>query len=210
MDSASVFGGNRAQEVCLLLESVLCSPTPRRLRVWVCFWQMLSGARLCLHSSCLCGCSCRRREKRKRTLERGLFARGLECANLLLAAAAILCCHGECSAGRVVLVEGGRDVERLFTTKHRYQGCFANCQWSEKCSLGCANAEVLCLLLSFELYRQGLIRSKSVQIPHKGTSHKRLIDIELRPIASTYSLDKGFNLEIKETNLWQVGDFDSH
>lgn len=65
-----------------------------------------------------------------------------------------------------------------------------------------------CLLssLSFKLYRQGLIKSKPVHTLHKGISHKRLIDVDLEHIPSTYNLDKGFDLEIKETNLWHVGD----
>jgi hypothetical protein len=95
--------------VCLPLSVSVPPTTSERLSIWVCFWQTLSGSRLCLHPSCLCGCSCRSFEKRKCTLEPGLFARGSECANLLLAATVILCCHTECSAGRVVPAgkEGG-------------------------------------------------------------------------------------------------------
>lgn len=33
---------------------------------------------------------------------------------------------------------------------------------------------------------------------------------ELKHTPSTYNLDKGFHLEAKRTNLWHVGDFDSH
>lgn len=45
---------------------------------------------------------------------------------------------------------------------------------------------------------------------YEGISHKRPVDVDLKHSPSTYNLNKGFDLEIKETNLWHVGDFDSY
>lgn len=56
----------------------------------------------------------------------------------------------------------------------------------------CQCGSFLLSSLSFKLYRQGLIKSKPVHILHEGLSHKRLIDVDLKHIASTYNLDKGF------------------
>lgn len=169
---------------------------------------MPSGApTLCLYSSCLRGCSCRSSVKRKCTLERGFVHQGLgvclsaACcdSDSLLSQAKRSCqsrprCGGTGGSGEVVHHEAWM------------LGMLCYSQRNGKRSLSWASAKQKFSRLNFKdkaSLKQSL-NTRCMKLPL--TEGLR----ELKHTPSTYNLDKGFHLEAKRTNLWHVGDFDSH
>lgn len=70
--------------------------------------------------------------------------------------------------------------------------------------------KVFCCLLPLSNFTDKASLTPNLFIYCMKVSHKRLIDVDLKDIAPSYNLDKGFDLEIKKANLCHVGDFDSY